>query len=220
MKNLRSLIIFVILAVAASMAHAEDSSKQLWLKFNGTNYCKPGLCAESIPNLALAPALEFYKSNQGSLIANTRYIGIIDFSIQSTLKRFFILNIKTGAVESMLVTHGKKSETSPGWAGAFSNVVGSEMSSLGFFITDIEPYYGKHGISLKLDGVSETNKSARERLIVLHGADYATQWFADKKGRLGLSQGCPAVSPDKIEGVIKKLKGQGLLYIHKNSSDL
>lgn len=220
MKNLRALFIFAILALTSTMALAEDSSKVLWLKFNGTNYCKPGFCAEVIPKEALAPALEFYKSNQGTLVNNTRYIGIIDFTIQSTLKRFFILNLKTGAVESLLVTHGKKSETSPGWAGAFSNIVGSEMSSLGFFVTDIEPYYGKHGISLKLDGLSDTNKNARERLIVLHGADYATQWFADKKGRLGLSQGCPAVSPDKIESVIKKLKGQGLLYIHGNSSDL
>ena len=220
MKNLRFLFIFAILVTTTTMVHAQDSSKELWLKFNGTNYCKPGFCAESIPNKALAPALEFYKANQGTLINNTRYIGIIDFSIQSTEKRFFILNLKTGAVELLLVTHGKKSETSPGWAGAFSNIVGSEMSSLGFFVTDLEPYYGKHGISLKLDGLSETNKNARERLIVLHGADYATQWFADKKGRLGLSQGCPAVSPDKIEGVIKKLKGQGLLYIHVNSIDL
>lgn len=220
MKNFRVLFILAItLQSLSSLAMAADSSKELWLKFSGTNYCKPGFCAETIPNQALAPALAFYKNNQ-PLIGNTRFIGIIDFSIQSINKRFFILNLKTGSVESMLVTHGKKSETSPGWAGAFSNEVGSEMSSLGFFITDIEPYYGKHGISLKLDGVSETNKNARERLIVLHGADYATQWFVDLKGRLGLSQGCPAVGPDKIEGVIKKLKGQGLLYIHKNSSDL
>lgn len=219
MKILKTLFTLTLLISLSSIAYAGDSSKELWLKFTGTNYCRPGFCAETIPNQALAPALEFYKNNQDR-INNTRFIGIIDFSIVSTKKRFFILNLKTGSVESLLVTHGKKSETSPGVAGSFSNVVGSEMSSLGFFITDVEPYYGKHGVSLKLDGVSKTNSSARERLIVLHGADYATQWFADSKGRLGLSQGCPAVSPDKIEGVIQKLKGQGLLYIHKNSPAL
>ena len=47
--------------------------------------------------------------------------------------------------------------------------------------------------------------------------DWNSKWFADKKGRLGLSQGCPAVSPDKIESLIRRLKGQGLLYIHKNA---
>lgn len=213
MKKLHLLILATILTSLSSLVHARESSKELWLNFTGMNYCKPGFCAESIPTVALGPALEFFKNNQ-DLINNPRFIGVIDFTIHSTQKRFFILNLATGAVESMLVTHGKNSETNLGVAGKFSNVLGSEMSSLGFFITDINPYYGKHGISLRLDGVSDTNKSARERLIVLHGADYATQWFADQKGRLGLSQGCPAVAPNKIEGVIKKLKGQGLLYIH------
>ena len=135
-------------------------------------------------------------------------------SLHSTLKRFFILNLNSGAVESLLVTHGKKSETDLGVAGVFSNENNSEMSSLGFYITDHEPYVGKHGNSLRMDGVSETNNNARLRNIVLHGADYATEWFAQTKGRLGLSQGCPAVAPNKIAGVIKKLKGKGLLYIH------
>ena len=216
MKILKILFVSTFLALLSLPAFAATSSKELWLQFTGTNYCKPGLCAESIPPLALKPALEFYKNNQ-NIINNTRYIAVIDFSIVSTKNRLFLLNIRTGSVEAMLVTHGKNSETSLGVADKFSNVVGSEMSSLGFFITDINPYYGKHGVSLKLDGVSETNNKARERLIVLHGADYATQWFADQKGRLGLSQGCPAVAPNKIEALIKRIKGQGLLYIHKNS---
>lgn len=219
MKITKILFVSTFLALLSLPAFAATSSKELWLQFTGTNYCKPGFCAESIPPLALRPALNFYKNNQ-NLINNTRYIAVIDFSLHSTKKRLFLLNIRNGSVESMLVTHGKKSETSTGVAGAFSNIVGSEMSSLGFYITDMEPYYGKHGVSLKLDGVSETNNNARERLIVLHGADYATQWFADQKGRLGLSQGCPAVAPDKIEALIKRLKGQGLLYIHKNADVL
>ena len=192
---------------------AESKSKQLWLKFNGTNYCKPGFCAENIPYNALEKALTFYKKNQ-SRIDNTDYVGIIDMGMRSTLKRFFILNLKNGSVESLLVTHGKKSETSLGVAGNFSNEENSEMTSLGFYITDEDSYTGKHGVSLRLDGVSKTNSNARERNIVLHAADYATQWFADEKGRLGLSQGCPAVAPNKIVGVIAKLKGQALLYIH------
>jgi len=193
-----------------------NPSKEIWLKFNGTNYCEPGFCAESIPHDALRNALNFYKNNL-KLITNNDFIGIIDFSLHSTKKRFFILNLSNGSVESILVTHGKKSETELGVAGNFSNIQGSEMSSFGFYLTDDTPYIGKHGISIRLDGISKSNSNARIRNIVLHGADYATQWFANQKGRLGLSQGCPAVAPDKIEGVIKKLKGQGLLYIHKNS---
>lgn len=218
------LFALLLLSTTGLMAQDELASKkninrEIWLQFTGTNYCKPGFCADNIPYRALREALKFYKNNQG-IINNTDYIGIIDFSMKSTLKRFFILNLKTGAAEAMLVTHGKKSETELGFAGTFSNTVNSEMSSLGFYITDSTSYVGKHGTSLRLDGVSETNSNARVRNIVLHGADYATQWFADQKGRLGLSQGCPAVAPNKIEGVIKKLKGQGLLYIHKNQTNI
>nr|BDT29535.1 murein L,D-transpeptidase catalytic domain family protein [Bacteriovorax sp. HI3] len=215
-------LIVLFLAIFVSNSYASESltpknSREVWLSFNGTNYCKPGFCAEAIPYRALREALNFYRDNQ-DVIDNTSYVGIIDFTMQSTLKRFFILNLKTGAVESMLVTHGKKSETELGFAGQFSNTINSEMSSLGFYLTDNNSYIGKHGVSLRLDGLSETNSNARARNIVLHGADYATQWFADQKGRLGLSQGCPAVAPNKIEGVIKKLKGRGLLYIHKNKT--
>ena len=215
MKTLKNLLVTSFLALLSLTAFAEDSSKDLWLEFTGTNYCKPGFCAESIPPLALKPALEFYKDNQKK-ISNNDYIAVIDFTIVSTKHRLFLLNLRNGSVESMLVTHAKNSETLLGIAEKFSNVVGSEMSSLGFFITDAVPYIGKHGTSLKLDGYSKTNSNARERNIVIHGADYATQWFADLKGRLGFSQGCPAVAPNKIQGLIEKLQGQALLYIHKN----
>lgn len=114
------------------------SSKAQWLKFTGTNYCKPGQCLESVPRCALQTALEFYKNNQDK-INNNDFLGVIDFTIKSTQKRFFIINLKTGSVESLLVTHGKKSETDLGVAGNFSNTEGSEMSSLGFFITDSVP---------------------------------------------------------------------------------
>lgn len=220
MKQLFGLSLFFLMA----NAHPEDllvkeKSREVWLSFNGTNYCKEGFCADVVPENALREALNFYRDHQ-DIINNTSYIGIIDFTMKSTLKRFFILNLKTGSVEPILVTHARKSETELGFATEFSNTVNSEMSSVGFFLTANEPYVGKHGISLRLDGLSETNSNARERNIVLHGADYATQWFADQKGRLGYSQGCPAVAPNKIEDVIKKLKGKGLLYIHKNETVL
>lgn len=212
---LKILFSLLLITQSAVIFSAEKTSKEIWLEFSGTNYCRAKFCAEVIPPHALKKALEFYKKNQDR-INNNDFLGVIDMGIHSTKQRFFILNLKTGSVEALLVTHGKKSETLLGVAGNFSNENNSEMSSLGFYITDNESYIGKHGVSLRLDGVSETNSNARLRNIVLHAADYATQWFADTKGRLGLSQGCPAVAPNKIAGVIRKLKGQGLLYIHKD----
>ena len=216
MKKINFVIIAAFITLLSLPAYAAPSSKNLWLRFTGSNFCKPEFCAEKIPTIALNRALNFYKNNQ-DLINNTNFIAVIDFTLPSTKNRLFLLDLNTGEVESMLVTHAKNSETELGIAANFSNVMGSEMSSLGFYITDMSPYIGKHGTSLRLDGQSETNSNARERHIVLHGADYATQWFADLKGRLGFSQGCPAVAPNKIEGLIKKLQGQALLYIHKDS---
>ena len=116
----------------------------------------------------------------------------------------------------MLVTHGKKSEVENAKAKVFSNEVNSEMSSLGFYLTGVEPYVGKHGQSLKLVGLSKTNSNAFERGIVIHSADYATESFVQERGRLGLSQGCPAVSPNKIKSVLTKLEGHALLFIYSD----
>ena len=189
------------------------SSKEVWLEFTGTNDCVRSFCADEIPSDLLEKTLTYFKNNQ-HIINNVDFLAIVDFNLPSTKKRMFILNLKDGSVEKILVSHGKKTEAGLAEARYFSNIEGSNMSSLGFYVTDPLPYVGKHGKSLRLTGLSSTNSNARERNIVLHGAEYATQWFADEKGRLGLSEGCPAVAPDKILSLIKKLQGEALLYFH------
>ena len=224
MKTLNPLskLLILTLLIGANIFSAEasaKSTKEVWLEFTGSNFCKKSFCADGIPAELLETTLKYFKQNQ-KVINNTDYLTIIDFSKLSTEKRMFILNLKDGSVQKLLVTHGKKSEsesiTEIGKAKYFSNEIGSEMSSVGFFLTDSEPYVGKHGNSLRLNGLSVTNSNARVRNIVLHAADYATQWFADEKGRLGLSQGCPAISPDKIIEVIEKLEGESLMYIYSD----
>jgi hypothetical protein len=220
MKILKPFAKFLMLSLVLAshlvcLEAQAKSTKEVWLEFTGTNYCKKSFCADGIPAPLLETALKYFKKNQ-KIINNTDFLTVVDFTKLSTEKRMFILNLKDGSVESMLVTHGKKSEGQLGKAEHFSNELGSEMSSVGFYLTDTIPYVGKHGDSLRLNGLSKTNSNARERNIVLHAADYATQWFADEKGRLGLSQGCPAISPAKILGVIEKVKGESLLYIYSD----
>jgi hypothetical protein len=195
------------------------STKEVWLEFSGTNDCEVSFCADGIPSIPLAKTLNYFKDNQ-QIIDNVDYVAIADFNQPSTQKRLYILNLRNGSVEKLLVTHGKKSEGQLAMAQYFSNVDESNMSSLGFYVTDSLPYIGKHGKSLRLTGLSKTNSNARKRTIVIHGADYATQWFVDERKRLGLSEGCPAVAPDKILGVIKKLQGRALLYIHSDIPSL
>lgn len=48
------------------------------------------------------------------------------------------------------------------------------MSSLGIYRC-AETYEGKHGYSMRLDGLEPTNSLARERAIVIHSADYVSE---------------------------------------------
>lgn len=138
---------------------------------------------------------------------------IIDFSQDSTQKRLYIVDVKSGQLLfNELVTHGKN--TGHKHARKFSNKNGSLQSSLGLFRT-AESYIGRHGYSMRLDGVEPgINDQARARAIVMHGADYATQEFVDKYGRLGRSWGCPAVAREKIEPIVDTIKDGSLLFAY------
>ena len=108
-----------------------------------------------------------------------------------------------GKVERFLVAHGQGSDPSrTGYATRFSNENETHATSLGFFRT-AETYDGKHGYSLRLDGLSATNSNARERAIVIHGADYVAS--------LGRSWGCPAVEMSVRTRLIDMLKGGSVI---------
>jgi hypothetical protein len=191
------------------------TTKEIWLEFSESSDCLPSFCADDIPVTILENALIYFKENQ-KIIKNNDFLTIIDFTKLSTEKRMTILNLKDGSIERFLVTHAKKSEGKLGQAKYFSNAPGSKMSSIGFFLIDPLPYIGKHGSSLRLTGLSKTNSNARIRDIVIHAADYATQEFANDRGRLGLSHGCLAIDPEEIEGVVSKMKGESLLYVYSD----
>jgi len=140
---------------------------------------------------------------------------VIDFAKSSCQKRMWIINMATRElVLNTLVAHGSGSgDDIPTY---FSDDNDSHASSLGFYITD-DVYMGKHGQSLRLDGMDEGfNASARMRSIVLHAAKYVSQRTIDKQGRLGHSFGCPAVSPRVLGKVIETLKNKTVLFISGN----
>jgi len=55
---------------------------------------------------------------------------------------------------------------------------------------------------------------ARERLLVIHGADYVNPVQAKKQGRLGRSYGCPALRRAVADGVIDSLKDGQLVFAY------
>eukprot|EP01132_Coremiostelium_polycephalum_P021988 gene21988-26094_t len=126
-------------------------------------------------------------------------LDIVDFDQSSTRKRLWIIDLeKKELLMNTWVAHGQRSGADV--ATSFSNNNNSLQSSVGFYIT-AETYYGQHGISLKLDGMDEGfNSNARSRSIVVHGAAYVGQHSIQALGRLGRSQGCPAV-PAELAGI-------------------
>jgi hypothetical protein len=57
------------------------------------------------------------------------------------------------------------------------------------------------------------NDIAENRGIVMHGASYVSQNFIHQFGRLGRSQGCPAVSEELCLPIINYIKGGSCLFM-------
>ncbi|SDX55532.1 murein L,D-transpeptidase catalytic domain family protein [Hymenobacter psychrophilus] len=178
-------------------------------------YIGAGLAAAALPLPVYRQALlGFYNlQQQGQIGAGSHTISIADFSQSSNRERLWVVDIATGRLlHHTLVAHGKN--TGEEYARDFSNVEGSEKSSLGFYVTG-PTYQGKHGLSLRLRGVDAGyNTNARSRAIVVHGADYVSQDFVSRHGRLGRSQGCPALPAAESSAIIRTIKGGTVLYIH------
>ena len=140
--------------------------------------------------------------------ANKRYTVVIDYSLPSRVPRFLLINTENGSQEHLLVAHGKGSDPDhDGNATIFSNTPGSLMTSLGTFSTR-NTYYGRHGLSLRLEGLDPSNDAAMERAIVIHGADYV----APGRSVIGRSWGCPALAPEITASVIDRIKDGAMVF--------
>jgi len=140
-------------------------------------------------------------------------ITIIDYSMPSNEERLWVIDlVNIKVLYRCLVSHGRNSGDL--MAENFSNVPGSYASSPGFYSTG-ETYKGKHGLSLKLDGLEKgINDKARERAIVVHGANYVSPGFIRDNGRLGRSLGCPAVPEELSKEIIESIKGGSCFFIY------
>jgi len=150
--------------------------------------------------------------NNGKL-HNDSVIAIVDFSLPSTQKRLFVIDVKNSRLLfNTLVSHGRN--TGKLNATSFSNATNSNKSSLGFYITD-NTYLGEHGLSLRLQGTERgINDNAMHRGIVIHGASYVNEDFINNQGYIGRSLGCPAIPDDIHREVIETLKGGACLFIY------
>jgi hypothetical protein len=163
-------------------------------------------------------ALEAYEQAVDGGHVRRPILTIIDYELPSYQQRLWVIDMRIGRVlYRELVAHGMGKPRGSGGtmeeALSFSNQKGTLKSSLGLFIT-AETYSGKHGYTLKLDGLEEgVNDNARERLIVLHGAHYVSEGRADDH-LIGRSWGCPAVRPAIARILIDAIKGGSVLWIY------
>lgn len=171
----------------------------------------------ALPKLeSFAVALKGYYSLKEKGLIKKDILTLVDFSLSSNTKRLWVIDLTTGNVLfHSLVAHGRN--TGEEFANNFSNSAESFKSSLGFYATG-EIYNGKHGTSLRLDGLEKgVNDNARARGVVMHAADYVSNSFIKNNHRLGRSQGCPAVPTELSKEIISVIKDKSCFFIYHPS---
>lgn len=235
---LKSLFITVFVSVAAGVAYGQTAAVQKKIlaqgvpadafqrlkKFlnnnQGRTYTIDTYTCDGRDEDSVRPCEEA-KRNRSSkriTVVNPQYVAIVDFTAPSTKRRFYLINLRTGAVDKFYTAHGIGSGKS-NYAVAFSNTKDSRQTSLGFYVAG-EVYTGHYGDTLRMYGLQRSNDEAYNRDIVLHGAWYVGEDFINSidpktgkaRGRLGVSWGCPAVSMSVAQKIIPLLKGGSLIY--------
>ena len=147
---------------------------------------------------------------------STQYCFLVDMSIPSGKKRFFVYDLGTNSVVySGLCAHGSCNREFLDRA-KFSNSTNCGCSSLGKYKVG-EFYRGKYGKSFRLYGLDNSNSNAYKRAIVIHGYDCVP----DKEIYpmvLCNSLGCVMVSYnffDKLSRLIEKSDKPIVLWVYQ-----
>lgn len=216
---MRKLILYVLLLLIPVINNAHvsgfDTEKTITIDtYTAINLAVTGL-SRDVFNLAIKGLRKLDTIHQ---LPNPNIVTIADYSQSSNKKRLYVIDLQNNKLLfNTYVAHGRN--TGDEYAKSFSNAVGSLKSSLGFYITE-NPIIGAHtGYALMIKGVEKGfNDNARKREIIIHSADYATESFIKKHGRLGRSYGCPVLPPDLNKPIIETIKDGTCLFIY-NPSD-
>ena len=176
-------------------------------ELNSTRRLDPrGAVRDELMQRAMA-ALDIHKGR----ITKRDRMYLVDFKKFSGDERLYEVDLHGGAVTLMRTTHGRGSDPAhTGFAQQFSNTPDSYMSSVGAYATAGASHGAQQGPNVLLDGLEYTNNLARERAIIVHGADYADPAFLAREGKLGRSYGCFSVAHHDLPALRERM-GEGRL---------
>ena len=147
----------------------------------------------------------------GHKISRRDRMYLVDFQKFSGEDRLYEVDLEGGWVTAYRTSHGRGSDPAhSGYAQQFSNRPDSHMSSIGAYATAGASWGSQQGPNVLLDGLEYSNNLARERAIIIHGADYADPAFLARQGKLGRSYGCFSVSHADLVPLRERM-GEGRL---------
>lgn len=146
-------------------------------------------------------------------IEHNNILTIIDYSLPANKKRLWVFDLYAPKLLfNTYVSHGIKSGALI--SNYFSNRNNSKASSIGVYKTE-KSYYGREGLSLRLDGIDPRfNDNASYRSVVMHGGWYVDEKFIQKYGRPGRSWGCPALPLTEYKPIINTIKDNSLFVVY------
>jgi hypothetical protein len=163
-------------------------------------------------------ALQFCKSKN----FNTDFCILIDMSLHSGVKRFFIWDFKANSISKQyLVGHGCGSNS---WSEddskdqpKFSNEDGSHLSALGKYKLEGRGYsdWGIH-VKYLMHGLEESNNNALKRFIVFHSWNLMSDDEVFPEGSPE-GWGCPTISNNamkEIDPMLQQSKKPVLMWIY------
>ena len=136
---------------------------------------------------------------------------LVDFQKFSGDQRLYEVDLIGGRVTAFRTSHGRGSDPEhSGFARTFSNTPESYMSSVGAYATAGAGWGAQQGPNVLLDGLEYSNNMARDRAIIVHGADYADPEFLAREGKLGRSYGCFSTAHTDLP-MLRERMGEGRL---------
>ncbi len=201
-------IIFFVLLLSFSQAYALSDDDHVKIISKNTHL------SEKIVRLAL----QGYEYATAHAHINKKVLTIVDYSQPSVIKRLYVIDLQTDKLMmNIWVAHGHNTGNLA--STHFSNIPESRESSVGVFVTE-GIYFGHDGESMILDGLEKNiNDNAKNRRLVVHGAPYVSEAFAEATGRMGRSFGCLAVNPEDLPQLIALTKGGSVIFSYAPEED-